>query len=70
MYLSRTTHREGYAGLQTTIENILKARPSGVISEEHYDLVRERCSSLRSHLASHIESRRDALSQVTTGFRR
>lgn len=70
MYLSRTTHREGYAELQTTIENILKARPSGLISEEHYDLVRERCSSHRSHLASDIESRRDALSHVTTGFRR
>jgi hypothetical protein len=68
MYLSRTAHREGYTVLQEAIEDILKARRSGSISEEHYDLVREKCSSLRSHLASDIESRRDALSQGTTRF--
>jgi hypothetical protein len=52
MYLSRTTHRDGYTVLQTTIEDILRAHPSGVILEGHYDLVRERCSSLRSYLAT------------------
>jgi hypothetical protein len=68
MYLSKTTHREGYTVLQEAIENILKANESGSISEEHYDLLREKCSSLRRHLASDIESRRDAPSQGTTRF--
>jgi hypothetical protein len=70
MYLSRTTHHDGYTVLQTTIEGILNSHPSGLLSEKHYDLVREKCSSLRSYLATDIESRRDALSQVTAHCRR
>jgi hypothetical protein len=60
MYLSRTTHRDAYSPLQDTLADILKTNSAGPVSAEHYDLVRERCSALRTALASDIESRRES----------
>jgi hypothetical protein len=55
MYLSRTTHRDAYAPLQDTLGEVLTAHTTGAISDEHYDLIRTRCSALRSALANDIE---------------
>lgn len=62
MYLSRSTHRDAYTPLQDELASILRSNKSGVVSDEHYEAVRVRCSSLRTALASDIESRREGLS--------
>jgi len=59
MYLSRSTHTNAYAPLQDGLAEILQANKSGIISDKHYEAIRERCSALRTALASDIESRRE-----------
>lgn len=59
MYLSRTAHRDAYSPLQDTLANILGTQSTGPISDQHYELVRDRCSALRTALANDIESRRE-----------
>lgn len=59
MYLSRTTYRDAYAPLQDTLAGVLATHTTGAISDEHYDLIRTRCSTLRGALANDIESRRE-----------
>jgi len=59
MYLSRSTHKGAYMPLQDTLADILRSHKSGPISDEHYELVRECCSALRTALAGDIESRRE-----------
>ncbi len=59
MYLSQTTHNQGYSPLQDALADVLKANNSGPVSGEHYERIRERCSALRSKLADDIESRRE-----------
>ena len=59
LYLSRTTHRDAYSPLQDSLADVLRTNSAGPISDEHYDLVRARCSALRTALANDIESRRE-----------
>ena len=59
MYLSRSTHSKAYGPLQDALAEVLRANKSGVISAEHYEAVRSRCSTLRTALAGDIESRRE-----------
>lgn len=61
MYLSRTTHTEGYIPLQDTLMEILDRSVTGKLSDADYDIVRDRCSTLRSFLAGDIQSRREGL---------
>ncbi|NQD38449.1 hypothetical protein HPT27_15615 [Permianibacter sp. IMCC34836] len=61
MYLSRSTHKQGYGPLQDQLQTLLSAGKSGKITDVDYDVVREKCSYLRSCLASDIESRREGL---------
>ena len=62
MYLSRATHHKGYSPLQESLSKVLrdKPKPKGLVSTEkpdHYELVRKRCSRLRTELTLDIESR-------------
>jgi hypothetical protein len=59
MYLSRSTHRDSYSPLQDTLAEILQDNKSGLISDQHYESIRRRCSALRTALAGDIESRRE-----------
>ncbi len=60
IYLSRSTHTNGYTRVQDTLAEILKNNKSRqIISAEHYELVRCQCSDLRTALAGDIESRRE-----------
>ena len=59
MYLSRSTHDGAYGPLQDALAELLQAHKSGPISDEHYEAVRRRCSTLRGALADDIESRRE-----------
>lgn len=59
IYLSRTTQRDAYSPLQDALAEVLKINTAGPISDEHYDVVRERCSTLRTALTNDIESRRE-----------
>jgi hypothetical protein len=61
MYLSRTTHSEGYSSLQDKLQLVLSCEKSGKLSESDYEIVRDRCSFLRTCLASDIQSRREGL---------
>ena len=47
-----------YAALQDTLAAIRAEQPSGSISDEHYKIVRELCSTLRHSLASDVGSRK------------
>ena len=63
MYLSRTTHKNGYYPLQEELERVLVQKKTGVLSHESpddYGAIRDRCSTLRTHLAADIASRRDS----------
>lgn len=63
MYLSRTTHKSGYYPLQQELERVLGQKKTGKLSHESpddYGAIRDRCSTLRSHLAADIASRRDS----------
>ena len=59
MFLSRSTHDNAYTPLQEALKNLLESHPSGEISDADYELIRKRCSTLRTALASDIESRRE-----------
>jgi len=59
MYLSRSTHNNGYAPLQNAIADLRKQKPTGKITSEHYKQIRRKCSELRTAMALDIESRRD-----------
>lgn len=64
MYLSRTTNANGYYPLQLALEKLLSQHKTGKLSHESpddYGAIRDCCSTLRSHLAADIASRRDAL---------
>ena len=61
MFLSRSAQSDGYVPLQDEICGILSQGVDGVISDTHYDQIRERCSHLRSLLASDIQSRKEGL---------
>ena len=56
LFLSRSAHG-AYASVQNTLQAILGQRTSGPIAVEHYDEVREVCSTLRSQLAKDIGAR-------------
>jgi hypothetical protein len=56
MFLSRTAHT-AYAALQDSLTAILVERPVGGVTDEHYDAVRELCSTLRTRLANDVGSR-------------
>jgi hypothetical protein len=56
MFLSRAAHTS-YAALQDSLTAILIEQPSGSMTDEHYDAVRELCSALRSKLARDVGSR-------------
>jgi hypothetical protein len=56
MFLSRAAHG-AYASVQNTLQAVLGQRTSGPIAVEHYDEVREVCSTLRSQLAKDIGAR-------------
>lgn len=56
LFLSRNSHT-AYSAVQNTLTAILGASPSGPISAEDYDAVRESCSALRSQLARDIGAR-------------
>jgi dihydroneopterin aldolase len=57
MFLS-TEAREAYGDLQETIKQVVEEKPSGLISAEHYDLIRNMCSRLRTALTNDLQSRR------------
>jgi hypothetical protein len=62
MYLSRTTHKDGYYPLQQELERVLAQKKTGRLSHESpddYGAIRDCCSTLRTHLATDIASRRD-----------
>lgn len=56
MFLSRGA-QIAYAALQDSLTAILAEAPTGIISDDHYDGVRELCSALRSRLARDIGAR-------------
>jgi hypothetical protein len=56
MFLSRTAHTS-YAALQDSLTAILVEQPSGSVTDEHYNAVRELCSALRNRLARDVGSR-------------
>ena len=56
MFLSRPAHT-AYAALQDSLTAILVQRPSGAVSEKHYNAVRDLCSALRTRLARDIGAR-------------
>ena len=56
MFLSRTAYTS-YAALQDSLTAILVKEPSGSMTGEHYDAIRELCSALRSRLARDVGSR-------------
>ncbi len=58
MYLSRSTQKS-YTELQNALSEILAMKKSGPISPEHYDELRNHCSTLRTGLAADIQSRRE-----------
>ena len=63
MYLSRTTHRDGYTPLQDELERVLEQSKAGLLSQsepDDYEAIRGKCSNLRSLLAADIESRRES----------
>lgn len=63
MYLSRTTHNNGYYPLQQELERVLGQKKTGKLSHESpddYGAIRGCCSTLRTHLAADIASRRDS----------
>jgi hypothetical protein len=63
MYLSRTAHKAGYYPLQEELEQVLGKGRFGKLSHQSpddYGAIRDRCSTLRSHLAADIASRRDS----------
>ena len=69
MYLSRTTHDEGYFPLQKELEKVLNKGKDGPLSLENpndYEAIRDKCSALRSLLARDIQSRREPLSETKT----
>ena len=64
MYLSRTTHRDGYTPLQDELARVLGQGKTGELSQESpddYEVVSARCSSLRSLLAADIAARREPM---------
>jgi hypothetical protein len=63
MYLSRTTHKNGYYPLQQELERVLAQKKTGKLSHDSpddYGAIRDCCSTLRSNLAADIASRRDS----------
>ena len=58
IFLSRPAHGT-YSSVQNTLQAILSKRVSGPIAADHYDEVREVCSTLRSQLAKDIGARGD-----------
>lgn len=60
MYLSRTTHDEGYGPLQGAIASAVGEGRTGPLTPADYEAIRKRCSALRSLLAADVESRRDS----------
>lgn len=60
MYLSRTTHNDGFAPLQDAITDLRKQNLTGEITPEHYNQIRSKCSALRTAMAIDIESRRES----------
>lgn len=56
MFLSRAAHT-AYSALQDSLVAILDEQPSGTITDEHYDAVRELCSAIRSRLANDVGAR-------------
>jgi hypothetical protein len=59
MYLSLSTHKNAYSPLQDAVADVLRTRKSGPVSDEDYEKIRSCCSTLRTALASDIESRRE-----------
>lgn len=59
MFLSRSTHRDGYGPLQDAIAGLHKQGKAGPLDETDYDAIRDKCSALRTGLANDIESRRE-----------
>jgi len=59
MYLSKDA-REAYGALQDEIWAILGDQPTGDLQPEHYDKIREQCSTLRRELTDDILSLRAA----------
>jgi hypothetical protein len=59
IYLSRSAHRDYYSPLQEALNELGRAKKSGVISDSDYDAVRKLCSRLRTAMANDIESRRE-----------
>lgn len=63
MYLSRTTHKNGYYPLQQELERVLSQKRSGMLlheSPDDYGAIRDCCSTLRTHLVADVASRRDS----------
>jgi len=56
MFLSGAAYTS-YAALQDTLTAIRAEQPSGNISEDHYEIVRELCGALRHRIAQDIGSR-------------
>ena len=57
MYLSRTTHDEGYFPLQKELERVLNQGKDGPLSLElpnDHESIRDRCSKLRSLLSMNL----------------
>lgn len=57
IYLSRKTQR-AYASLQDTISDVVKASSPGKVTPNDYDLVRDKCSRLRTEMTEDLLSRR------------
>lgn len=60
IFLSRSTHDEGYGPLQGAISKVVADDANGRLSPGDYETVRLKCSTLRSMLAADIQSRRDS----------
>jgi hypothetical protein len=56
LFLSRSAH-SAYASVQNTLQAIHGKRTSGLLAVEHYDEVREVCSTLRGQLAKDVGAR-------------
>lgn len=61
MYLSESARKKSYGPLQEAVTKILTSNRSGRLRDEDYDVVRDRCSALRTALTKDLESRREGL---------
>lgn len=60
IFLSRSAHNNNFDPLRAALAKLQLDEEVGLVSETHYEEIRELCSKLRSALSYDIQSRRDS----------